>query len=213
MKRILFIFFVVGMVVVSGVANKVFGQSGQLNGRDYVDLGLSVKWATCNIGSDTPEGFGDYFAWGETKPKRVYDSDSYIFNFQDYPDMIVLPANADVAASFWKWGNGWRMPTKEEFEELINKCTWVWMSNGYKVVGPNGNSIFLPAAGWKGISLDGEAHFYNEGFGSYWSSTRERVSDDGRGGNANYLNFSSTYYFVDLSSNYTFGHSVRPVCQ
>lgn len=129
---------IVGMLLICCIINSVYGQSGQLNGHDYVDLGLSVKWATMNVGSSNPKDFGDYFAWGDTALEKVFNDSTY-----SYSNCI----GKDIAATMW--GGGWRTPTKAEFEELINKCKWIWTSNGYRVIGSNGNNIFLPAAGFR----------------------------------------------------------------
>ena len=118
------------------------------NGHEYVDLGLpsGLKWATCNVGAIKPEEYGDYFAWGEIKPKQRYDDDNY--TYKSNPE--TLPLSADAANV--NWGGKWRMPTKAEQDELRNYCTWEWTTlngeKGYKVISKkNGNSIFLPAAG------------------------------------------------------------------
>ena len=153
-----------------------------------VDLGLSVKWAACNVGTDLPEGSGAYFAWGELSEKDSYVSEEYKWSKKDgdnykivtkyctnskYGDVdnkSVLEAEDDVAHV--KWGGNWRLPTKEEFKELRDKCTREWVSvngvNGYKFTGPNGNSIFLPASGRRSY----EYQIDDEGVeGHYWSST------------------------------------------
>ena len=118
----------------------------------YVDLGLpsGLLWASCNVGAENPEEFGDYFAWGEVEPKERYESDNYVgnatgkYNINQYMELV------DDAARH-NWGGNWRIPLKEEMDELVNKCTWTWTTlnnvNGYEVKGPNGNTIFLPAAG------------------------------------------------------------------
>ena len=156
---------------------------------EWVDLGLNVKWATCNIGADSPEDYGDYFAWGETETKSEYTeancktikkqsffakwfnsgrSDNNA-NVEKLPDDISGNAQYDAARA--NWGGTWRMPTNAEFKELCNKCTWTWTSqgghSGYKVTGPNGNSIFLPAAGWR----NGTDRYSVGENGYYWSST------------------------------------------
>jgi hypothetical protein len=127
---------------------------------EYVDLGLSVKWATCNIGATKPEEFGDKFAYGETEPKEVYDWSTYKWcngsettltkycNDSEYgivDDKTILDAQDDAARA--NWGGSWRMPTKEELNELLQKCTQELATingiRGIRFVGSNGNSIFL----------------------------------------------------------------------
>ncbi len=161
---------------------------------EYVDLGLpsGVKWATFNVGATKPEEYGDYFAWGETEPKELYDESTYSEKEED--------------AATANWGSEWRMPTQAEQDELRTECSWTWMTendvNGYKVVGPNGNSIFLPAAGYcSGSSL------YNVGHkGFYWASSLYT----GNTSYAYYLSF--TYNDVSRYSNdRCYGQSVRPV--
>ena len=124
----------------------------------YVDLGLSVKWATTNVGAETPEQYGDYFAWGETEPKEVYDWSTYKWcdrtenNMTKYnaTDGLTTLLPEDDAATV-NWGGEWRMPTKEELAELRLSCTWEPATingvKGAKVTGPNGNSIFIPLGG------------------------------------------------------------------
>ena len=124
----------------------------------YVDLGLSVKWATFNLGATAPEESGDYFAWGEVEPKAEYSWENYkwcdgtesvMTKYNDEDGKSILDMVDDAAHV--NWGGDWRMPTKEELDELCDKCNWEWIMlngvNGCKVTGPNGNSIFLPAAG------------------------------------------------------------------
>ncbi|MEE0860739.1 MAG: hypothetical protein UIC49_04690, partial [Paludibacteraceae bacterium] len=161
---------------------------------EYVDLGLpsGVKWATFNVGATQPEEYGDYFAWGETEPKELYDESTYSETEED--------------AATANWGSEWRMPTQAEQDELRTECSWTWMTkndvNGYKVVGPNGNSIFLPAAGYcSGSSL------YNVGHkGFYWASSLYT----GNTSYAYYLSF--TYNDVSRYSNdRCYGQSIRPV--
>ena len=141
---------------------------GTISGHDYVDLGVSVKWATCNVGADNPEDYGDYFAWGETSTKDSYDNDnSKTWEEDFYWD---IGGNADYDAARANWGEAWRMPTKEEFDELLNSCEWEWTTRGgrwgYEVRG-NGGSIFLPVAG---VRLGASLNYAGEG-GHYWSST------------------------------------------
>ena len=124
--------------------NKQFPKT--INGHEYVDLGLSVKWATCNVGASSPEDYGNYYAWGETKTKSDY-SDSNRVTYSK------IGGDSRYDAARANWGGSWRIPTKAELEELKDNCTWTWMTqcgkNGYRLTGPNGNSIFLPAAGYR----------------------------------------------------------------
>ena len=177
--------------------------TGVHNGHEWVDLGLSVLWATCNVGASSPSDYGNYYAWGETKTKSSYTKENSKTYNVDMPDISGEPKYDAATAN---WGEGWRMPTKEELDELVDKCGWQWTTqgghNGYKVTGPNGNSIFLPAAGWRaGTSLDRTG-----GNGYYWSSTPLGGSTQ----SAYRLYFYSGNHNVDW--NYRrFGRSVRPV--
>ena len=184
---------------------KAAGATGKSNGHYYVDLGLSVKWATCNVGASKPEDYGNYYAWGETGTKSSYTYD----NSKTYgKQMYDIKGNSQYDAARANWGGTWRLPTKAELEELNNKCTWKWTTqngvNGYKVVGPNGNSIFLPAAGFRGRSS-----LYNAGeCGYYWSSTPYKSGSY----SAYSLDFGSSAHYVSSSLRDS-GHSVRPVSE
>ena len=143
---------------------------GTINGHEWVDLGLptGVKWATCNIGADKPENYGNYYAWGEISTNSDYTSSNCATYGKTMSD-ISGDAQFDAARANWK--GSWRMPTQGELEELKNNCTWDWTWKngvmGFEVKGRNGNSIFLPFAGYRnGLVL------YKVGeFGYYWSST------------------------------------------
>ena len=199
---------------------------------EYVDLGLSVKWATCNVGAESPEDYGDYFAWGETEPyysslsplvwkegheegywggNSYFDYDSSLRppSYRKYRDdgNTVLAPEDDAAHV--NWGGEWRMPTREEFQELLDKknCTWTWTSicgiQGYKVEsrkkGFKGNYIFLPGADSFSKTRWGSSYM-----GLYWSSTL----------------YKSLAWCLDFASNdiviYThgrvYGLTIRPVC-
>jgi uncharacterized protein (TIGR02145 family) len=177
--------------------------TGETNGHIWVDLGLpsGMLWATCNVGSTTPEGYGNYYAWGETTTKETYNSSTYTYS----GNPTTLPSSADAATA--NWGTGWRMPTKEEFEELNSNCTVTWTTqngvNGRLFTGLNGNSIFLPAAGRRGESGLGFAG----SLGNYWSSS---LYTDGPRYPWN-LFFDSDYCRMEYSNHYI-GFSVRPVC-
>ena len=178
-----------------------------INGYDYVDLGLpsGLKWATCNVGANRPEDYGEYFAWGETGTKFKYNPDTSKTYGKQMND---IKGNSQYDAARAIWGGTWRLPTKAELEELNNKCTWKWTTqngvNGYKVTGPNGNSIFLPAAG-DSIWL---WHFAAGELGRYWSSTPYESNSD----NAYYLYFNSSEHGV-YGSGRDSGLSVRPVSE
>ena len=178
---------------------------GTISGHDYVDLGLSVKWATCNVGASQPHGYGNYYAWGETTTKSEYTSD----NSRTYgKNMSDISGNSNYDAARANWAGSWRLPTKREMEELKNKCTWTWTSqsgvNGYKVTGPNGNSIFLPAAGY----CRGSSRYYVGENGYYWSSSPFESSTL----SAFSLFFYSGYRGVHWYNRYN-GHTVRPVSE
>lgn len=206
---------------------------------EYVDLGLSVKWATMNVGASSMEDYGDYFAWGETKGylsgKENFTSETYKFysyygtigggkdedgfdipvtdvwgytkyvEAEDstgtgfYDNRCVLDPLDDAA--YVNWGGDWRMPTEAEWQELLDKCTWTWASrndiNGFKVTGPNGNWIFLPAAGNRTTYFDD--YYGNVCF--YWSSTLRNSYPRG---------------FIDNNfvggAERSMGLSIRPVC-
>ena len=181
----------------------------------YVDLGLSVKWATCNIGASSPEEYGDYFAWGETEPKDVYDWSTYKWcngsqntltkyctnkEYGAVDNKITLELEDDAAHV--NWGGEWRMPTKAELEELRTKCTWLPAKingvSGREITGPNGNTLFLPYSGYCS-----EGKYPGGGTGHSWSSTSSAY-------NAYKLVYSwdGYYVFADLRC---FGFTIRAV--
>ncbi len=142
-------------------SKKLSDPDGYISDHGYVDLGLpsGLKWATCNIGASSPSDYGNYYAWGETTTKSSYADKNSLTYDKDESELrssgIIgssgnLTMSHDAARA--NWGGSWRMPTKKELEELKRKCTWTWTSQGgqygYKVTGPNGKSIFLPAAGF-----------------------------------------------------------------
>ena len=239
MKSRIFLFFaivsVAGMLAMSGChrdddeQNDRNGRNnsttGTLSGHDYVDLGLpsGTKWATCNVGANSPEEYGDYFAWGETTTKETYTWETYIYaegttvsdlkltkynndarcgnnGFTD--NLTTLEASDDAATT--NWGSGWRMPTHDEVKELTlgDYCTITTITqngvNGMLFTSrTNGNSIFLPATGMRrngDLDLAGTT-------GYYWSSTLSTVD--------------RAFYLYWLGSDCTYrsdGLTVRPVC-
>jgi uncharacterized repeat protein (TIGR02543 family) len=192
------------------------GMTGNTTGHNYVDLGLpsGTKWATCNVGASTPIAYGDYFAWGETTAKETYNWDTYRYydgsNLTKYTgsdNLTTLEASDDAATA--NWGSGWRMPTAEEFDELQNNCTVIWTTqngvNGRLFTGSNGNSIFLPAAGYRYDSELG----YAGSCGDYWSSSLSSDDTD----RAWDLYFYSGYSYMYTDGYRFFGLAVRAVCQ
>ena len=164
----------------------VFGPtSGTLDGHEWIDLGLpsGLRWATCNLGATTPEEYGEYYAWGETDSKWNFAQLTYKWNKSSnlitkynisstlgtVDDKTALDSEDDAAIV--NWGGSWRMPTNAECTELIEKCNWTWTDQngvmGRLVTGPNGKSIFLPAAGYR----DGTDLYVNGSWGEYWTSS------------------------------------------
>ena len=201
----------------------------KINGHEYVDLGLGVKWATCNVGATKPEELGDYFAWGETEPhyssqspltwkngKEGYNWDTYfdtidggsVFTKYAVDKKTVLEAEDDAAAA--NWGGTWRMPTEAEWRQLLAlDKQWVENYNGSSVNGytftGNGNTIFLPAAGYR-TSFD----LFGKSFGDYWSSSL--YVDDNNPNNQNAYGVFLSWNVVHCNSELRFlGRSVRPV--
>ena len=185
------------------------------NGHEYVDLGLSVKWATCNVGANSPEEYGDYFAWGETSTKETYDYDNcptYGLSISELQSQGYIDSEGNLTSQYdaatANWGGDWRMPTYDELNELRNRCTWTWTTqngvNGYNVEGPSGASIFLPAAG----DRFGSSLLYAGSSGYYWSSTPSEGNDL----SADILRFYSGSH--DMSGYARFeGHSVRSILE
>ena len=206
-------------VVLTAKFNSIFDP----NGHEYVDLGLSVKWATCNVGATRPEEYGCYYAWGETEEKNkfywttykwwcngsYYKVTKYCANssYGTVDNKTVLDPEDDVAHV--KWGGSWRMPTRAEQDELRENCIWTWTIqngvNGYKVTSKtNGNSIFLPAAGYREATT-----LFNSGSsGFYWSSS----VDGGYSCNAYSLHIHSDFWVWYNVCRYG-GFTVRPVCE
>lgn len=179
---------------------------GYINGHEFVDLGLSVKWATCNVGSDRPEQPGDYFAWGEVNPKAEF----LLENSETIDkDMSDISGNVKYDAATVRWKSTWRIPTKAEFQELIDNCMWEWYiyagSEGFKVTSKiNGSFIFLPSN-----SLIGS---YIIRRGDYWTSTpalgTELFPND-------YAYFMAFNYLNVFITNYSRsrGKCIRPVSE
>ncbi len=177
---------------------------GFINGHEWVDLGLSVKWATCDVGASSPSDYGDYYAWGEISTKSKYketNSSAYRVSMGD----ISGDSRYDTARA--NRGGTWRLPTRAEIQELIDNCTWQWTTQdghkGCKVTGPNGSSIFLPAAGLRG----GSSLCYVGDYGDYWSSTPNM----GDARNACHLSFNNRSFHDWYWDSRYYGRSIRPV--
>ena len=199
---------------------------GEENGYSWIDLGLpsGTKWATCNVGATTPEEYGDYFAWGETSPKTNYTWSTYKYGNGYSSTITKYCVNSSYGtvdnkttleladdAAHVNWGGAWRMPTKAEHDELRKSslCTWTWTAqngvNGYKVTSKkNGNSIFLPAAGYLNYS-----NLYDAGdYGCYWLCSLNTDSNNG----AYDLFFNSFRVEINGYSDRYYGLPVRAVC-
>lgn len=248
MKKRVFVFIVPAFLLcimnAAGFAQKktmpASPQRGEIEGHEWVDLGLpsGLKWATCNLGASSPEEYGDYFSWGETRPKidflwenyrfRISGISSFTVTFSKYntdseygtvDNKTQLDLSDDAARVIW--GGRWRIPTKGELDELLNHCTWTWTTqggnNGFRVESKtNGNSIFLPAGGGgNGPDLSAEVggndptNLYNVGSeGYYWSSSL--VVD---------TPYFAWYLVLDsfgpglFDNNRYFGFSIRPVIE
>ncbi|MBR5982206.1 MAG: InlB B-repeat-containing protein [Bacteroidales bacterium] len=166
--------------------------TGTLNGHEWVDLGLpsGTKWAICNVGAENPEETGNYYAWGETTTKETYDWTTYSFCNGNYNTLTKYCSSSIYGDNgFWdsktnlqsiddaatvNWGEGWRMPTKEEYEELMNNCILEWTTinevSGGQFTGPNGNTIFLPASGRideNGLRGNNQGYYFSQSLNTY----------------------------------------------
>ena len=191
---------------------------------EYVDLGLNsgTLWATCNVGAIRPEEYGDFFAWGETTPREEYTYENYKWwyfdesgyrniskyntksNFGPVDNKTELEPEDDAA--YVNWGTLWRMPSLEQVVELVNSCSWQWTQKngviGHLLTGPNGNTMFLPAAGY----YDGSSPEYVGTYGIYWSRSLYSYLPD----RAYALYFDSQYWDSEDFSRY-YGHVIRAV--
>ena len=203
-----------------------FTYNGGSDDHAYVDLGLpsGLLWATCNVGADAPEDYGQYFAWGETQPKNAYNWSTYqycnggdgwntltkycnksSFGYNGFTDNLTTLLPEDDAATA-NWGDGWRMPTRAEFQELYNNTTVTWTTqngvNGRLFTASNGNTLFLPATGCRYYGT----LFHAGSYGYYWSSSLHTDHPD------------YAWYFYSDSGNYgvfveyrNYGQTIRPV--
>jgi len=211
MKKLSFILFAAAVVVTASCS-----KDNPSSGPEMVDLGLSVKWATCNLGATKPEEYGRYFAWGDITG-QTWDGSKWSGGGFETAPAYEVDANNNLKpaydAAHVLLGGKWRMPTKDEYQELIDNCTCTWTSNyngagvagrvfTSKKAGYTDKSIFLPAAGYGGSSGLNDAGSY----GDYWSSTFSHY----------YYARSLNFYSDDVFTNTNFrddGFSVRPVSE
>ena len=203
------------------------GGNGTYKGHDYIDLGLpsGTMWATCNVGAESPDQYGDYFAWGETTPKATYNWSTYKYCKGDYnlltkycsksdfgfngftDDLVTLQPNDDAATV--NWGEGWRTPTISEWVELVTKCSYSFTTingvNGCVFTGRNGNSIFLPVRG----RIGDDKSTIEDDIGNYWSCSL----NTGLPFYAKGFQFIIDYDDCDIYDDFSrcAGYSVRPV--
>ena len=211
---------------VTALYDYLLGNVPSRDEHEYVDLGLpsGTLWATMNVGANSPEEYGDYFAWGETTPKDYYEWSTYEWCMGDYNKLTKYCTKSNYGyngftdgkteldpeddAATANWGPEWCMPSREQIEELRDNCTTQWTTrNGVNgslfTSNINGASLFLPAAGDRWGS-----DLYDAGsWGNYWSRTLDGSYPDG----AYYLTFDSGNVFWDNLDRYD-GFSVRPVC-
>ena len=194
------------------------------NTHEWVDLGLpsGLKWATCNIGAEKPEKFGNYYAWGETVPPASgdYSWESYslcngsattLTRYNNNPsygfvdNLTELEPDDDAATV--QWGFPWHIPSYEDFDELRRECKWAWGTKngvyGCKFTGPNGNTLFLPAAGYRNI----ESLNFAGSYGYYWSSSLNKENPS----QVHIFYFQSSFLGWGVFNRY-YGRSIRPVC-
>ena len=179
------------------------------NAQTFVDLGLSVNWATVNLGASSPSQSGLLFAWGEIAPKDKYTMGNYVYKDPDN-EQWTIDIGASISGTEYDparaQNHNWRMPTQKEFLELCEKCSWQWIddnqSKGYKVIGPNGNQIFLPVGGQDLFgTADGKT-------GNYWSGS----SSQGLGRTSIGLSFNNERYYTNGTYKYV-GKLIRPVTE
>lgn len=216
----------VNIADVNRVIDIILDSAAIYGGHEWVDLGLpsGTLWATCNVGANSPQEYGDYFAWGETKPKGNLENYSYnwttykwchgsgdtltkyctLSDYGSVDNMTELEYEDDAA--FVNWGAKWRMPSQEQINELVERCSWYWTTyndqEGRLVVGPNGKSIFLPAAGYR---VD-RSRYLADWSGYYWSRTLASPNPN----RATSVFFYAPNWFWSAGSR-CLGYSVRAV--
>jgi hypothetical protein len=224
-KALAAIMLIVAVAYTAGCKKNNEPNNGTYNGHDYVDLGLrsGTLWATCNVGADNSEDYGDHFAWGETQPKAAYNDSNYLyshggydqftkyctkseFGYNGFTDNLKTLQPSDDAATV-NWGEGWRTPTINEWIELVTKCSHTFTTrngvNGCVFTGRNGNSIFLPVRG--NLADD----IIEDDMGNYWSSSLNKGLPFYAKGFQFIISFNDCDIYDDFSR--CAGFSVRPV--
>ena len=199
---------------------KFSAKSSTTEQHEAVDLGLpsGLKWATCNVGATKPEEAGGFFAWGEVATKEDFGWKTYKWCEGSYSTLTKYNENVDVYtlepeddAAHVLWGGSWRMPTRNEFEELFDKCTRKFTTQnevrGLLVTGPNGNSIFLPFAGYN----TGTAVTYTSNRGYWW--TRNGNYGNKTMGYAFYSQYDQGRTFVHAQISRVYGLNIRAVTE
>lgn len=183
---------VTGTVEESDAENQTTVISGTENGHDWVDMGTSIKWSVCNIGANGPKEAGDYFAWGEVSPKEEYNMD----NCSTYDkEFEIIAGNQLYDAACVNWGGKWRMPTRKDFEELLEKCDWQLCDSGIVFTANNGNTLYFPPT--------------MPNYGRYWTATPDRMRS------ASAFRFASYAGVVGVNQPYLryCGFCIRPVTE
>lgn len=212
-----------GAIVAPTVSDSNASGTAGTNSDEYVDLGLSVKWARYNVSASTPDGYGDYFTWGEVNAVSARALSPYTDK-----DATDFAGDATYDAATAKWGDAWKTPTKDQLEELKSKCTWEWGTydgtsvKGFLVTGTNGKSIFLPVAGYQTVTAtttedeDGVktttysvSTSYNGTTGYYQSSTPNTTDTD----NAYFLHLYNSELQNVTDGERSIGRSIRPVTE
>lgn len=226
MKKVFMFMVFVAMAFATGCDKKGdrIDDNGDSDSHGYIDMGLpsGTLWATCNVGAENPVECGYYFAWGETEEGRnTWNSYKYAngswnkltkycsvseFGDNGFTDTLTVLLPEDDAVTV-NWGDGWRTPTRAEFEELQNNCTVTWTYDygvyGYRFTASNGNILFFPAVGcrWNWFLRSVDPH------GCYWSSSLSNNDPSGVWA----LNFCSSECSVDCNDFRCCGFTVRPV--
>ena len=210
MKKYIFpIIVCVVSVLPSYTQISVANGKGVINGHEYVDLGLSVKWATCNVGADSPSDYGYYYAWGETTSKMEYEKTNGILLPKK---LFKISGNPQYDGATANWGSTWRLPSRKELRELERKCKWVLTNvngiEGYQIIGPNGNHIFIPFAGYR----YGRDLYYDKEYAFIWSEIADVRNMDVA------FSLAFSFHFADKGAEpgWTYryyGRSIRPVTE